>query len=87
MQMFQSTFHRDQYVEQDVARRGGGTVDDAANRLGHSPEEIRRLIETGELDALAVRLHDGTLDILVPEAEIQRYGVERGRRRGLVGEI
>jgi hypothetical protein len=77
MQTFQSTFLRDQYIEQDIARRGGGTVEDAAKRLAMSPEKIRHLIDSGELDALVVPLRDGSLDIIIPEAEIQRYGVER----------
>lgn len=77
MRMFQSTLHREQYINEDVAGRGGGTVEDAANRLSRSPEAIRSLIESGELDASGVRLRDGSLDIIVPEAEIQRYAVER----------
>jgi hypothetical protein len=72
--MFQSTFEREQYIGEDVGARGGGTVEDAAKRLSCSPDQIRWLVQTGELDAFGVRLQDGSLDIHIPEAEIQRFG-------------
>lgn len=75
--VFKSTFEREQYIKDDPAGRGGGTVEDAAKRLSHDPQTVRRLIDEGKLGALIVPLKDGTRDIIVPESEIQRYGVTR----------
>ncbi len=74
---FKSTFERDRYIEEDPAGRGGGTVEDAAKRLSHDPQKIERLIDEGKLGALIVPLKGGGRDIIVPESEIQRYGVTR----------
>jgi hypothetical protein len=73
--MFQSTFERQQYIEEDVGARGGGTVEDAAKRLSCSPDQIRWLVQTGELDAFGVRLQDGSLDT----SPRQRYTVGRSK--------
>ena len=73
---FKSTFERDQYIKANPAA-GSGTVQDAAKRLSYDPERIRRLIADGKLGALIVPLKDGTQDIIIPESEIQRYGVTR----------
>jgi excisionase family DNA binding protein len=75
--VFKSTVEREQYINGDLAVRGGGTVEDAAKRLSCDPQTIRRLIEEGKLGALIVPLKDGSQDIIVPESEIQRYGVAR----------
>lgn len=75
--IFRSTFEREQYINENPAERGGGTVEDAAKRLSYDPQRVLRLIDQGKLGALIVPLKDGTRDIIVPESEIQRYGVTR----------
>ncbi len=78
---FKSTFEREQYINENLAGRGGGTVEDAAKRLfsawADGPQKVVRLIDEGKLGALIVPLKDGTRDIIVPESEIQRYGMTR----------
>jgi len=54
MQTYQSTFLRQQYIDADVGGRGGGTVEDAAQRLAMSPGRVRQLVDAGDLDALGV---------------------------------
>jgi len=73
---FKSTFERQQYLQANPAC-AGGTVEDAAKRLSYTAEHIERLIDGGKLGALIVHLQDGDRDIIVPESEIQRYGVTR----------
>ena len=80
MHVFQSTFQRQQYIDDDVGGRGGGTIEDAAKRLSMSQERIRQLVDAGDLDALGVQLQDGSWDLIIPEADIQRYGAKRAPR-------
>ncbi len=79
---FKSTFEREQYIKANPAA-GGGTVEDAAKRLSYDLQRVKQLIAEGKLGALIVPLKDGTQDIIVPESEIQRYGVTRTDRPGL----
>lgn len=73
---FKTTFERQQYIHANPGS-AGGTVEDAVKRLSYTAQHIERLIDDGKLGALIVLLKGGDRDIIVPESEIQRYGVTR----------
>ena len=73
---FQSVFLRGLYINENVAGRDGSPPDGAAKRLGLSVAEVERRIDSGEIHALIVKLRGGGRDIIIPESEIQRCGVD-----------